>query len=330
MPRETASERKRPRAAVDVAITSRTIHGYRRAYRYGGSGPALLLLHGIGDSSEGWAPLLPALARRFTVIAPDLLGHGHSAKPRADYSVAAYANGMRDLLEVLGIDRVTVIGHSLGGGVAAQFAYQYPEHVERMVLVSTGGVARDVSPLLRAATVPFAELALPLLNTIPSKIAVRTLVESLRLIGSDLGRDAKEVMRVIDGMPDGPARSAFSHTLRSVVDWRGQLVTMLDRCYLAEGMPTMLVWGSRDAIIPVAHAHLAHAAMPGSRLEIYPGAGHFPHHADPVRFVTELEDFIDTTKPFVADPARIRAKLRAGAPGRKVPADLEPIYEVEA
>jgi len=315
---------------IDVSIKSRTIHGYRRAYRMGGSGPAILLLHGIGDSSAGWVPLMPALARRFTVIAPDLLGHGESAKPRADYSVAAYANGMRDLLEVLGIDRVTVVGHSLGGGVAAQLAYQYPERVERMVLVASGGVARDVSPVLRMAAVPFAELTLPLLQNRPYKLVVRALVELLRVVGHDLGRDSVEVMRVIEGMPDGPARSAFTRTLRSVVDWRGQLVTMLDRSYLAESMPTLLVWGAHDGIIPVTHAHLAHQAMPGSRLEIYPEAGHFPHHTDPIRFVTELETFIDSTEPFVYDEARIRARLRAGAPGRKPNSAAAPVYQVEA
>jgi pimeloyl-ACP methyl ester carboxylesterase len=296
----------------------------------GGSGPAVLLLHGIGDSSEGWVPLMPALARRFTVIAPDLLGHGQSAKPRADYSVAAYANGMRDLLEVLGVDRVTVVGHSLGGGVAAQLAYQYPERVERLVLVSSGGVAREVSPVLRAAAAPFAELTLPLLQTPPSKFMIRRLVQLLSVAGHDLGRDADEVMRIIEGMPDGPARSAFSHTLRSVVDWRGQLVTMLDRIYLAGSMPSLLVWGAHDGIIPVAHAQLAHRAMPGSRLEIYPEAGHFPHHADPIRFVTQLEDFIDSTEPFLYDAAKVRAKLRAGAPGRVASGVTEPVYEVEA
>src|SRR5262249_45255415 len=149
-----------PRA--DFAIQYRRVHGYRRAFVYAGSGPALLLLHGIGDSSETWRALLPTLARTHTVIAPDLLGHGRSDKPRADYSVAGYANGMRDLLSVLGIDRATVVGHSLGGGVAMQFAYQYPERCERLVLVATGGIAREVNPLLRLAAAPNADLVLPL------------------------------------------------------------------------------------------------------------------------------------------------------------------------
>jgi pimeloyl-ACP methyl ester carboxylesterase len=275
---------------------------------------------------------MSALARNFTVLAPDLLGHGESAKPRADYSVAAYANGMRDLTEVLGIDRFTVVGHSLGGGVAAQIAYQYPERVERMVLVASGGVARDVSPILRAASAPLAELTLPVLQTAPGRLFTRGLIELLRLSGHNLGRDADEVSRVMSGMPDGAARSAFTRTLRSVVDTRGQLVTMLDRCYLADSMPTMLVWGDRDGVIPVDHAFLAHQAMPASRLEIYRGAGHFPHHADPVRFVTELQDFVETSTPYRHDAARTRRMLRQGAPGRRrvVPAGDEPVYEVEA
>src|SRR4051812_2896767 len=140
--------------AREAARTTRfaTVHGYRRAYRLAGHGPAVLLIHGIGDSSSSWVPVMSALAERFTVIAPDLLGHGNSDKPRGDYSVGGFANGMRDLLEVLGIARATVVGHSLGGGVASQFAYQYPQRCERLVLVSSGGIGRGVTPMLRAAT----------------------------------------------------------------------------------------------------------------------------------------------------------------------------------
>src|SRR5260370_12340903 len=148
-------------------MQSRTIHGYRRAFVHIGRGPALLLIHGIGDSSDTWAPLVDTLAHTHTVIAPALLGHGRSEKPRADYSVAAYANAMRDLLSVIGVDRATVIGHSFGGGVAMQFAYQYPERCERLVLVSTGGVNAEIHPLLRPAQPPNAYLLLPFLQFPP-------------------------------------------------------------------------------------------------------------------------------------------------------------------
>jgi pimeloyl-ACP methyl ester carboxylesterase len=303
---------------VDTSVRTVVIHGYDRAYRMAGSGPALLLLHGIGDSSDGWEPLMADLATRFTVIAPDLLGHGRSAKPRADYSVAAYANGMRDLLDVLDVEAATVVGHSLGGGVAAQFAYQYPERCERLILVASGGVGPEVHPALRAATVPLAEIALLPLQLPISRLGARIALEVLRRSGSDLGRDAADLQRVLQGMPDGASRGAFARTLRSVVDWRGQVVTMRDRAYLTAEIPILLIWGAHDAIIPVEHARLAHEAMPTARLEIFAEAGHFPHHADPERFVQCVHDFVGTTEPSVHLSAARRAALRTG--GRAVTA----------
>src|ERR1700755_1291814 len=154
----------RPVRELTPSLQYRTIHGYRRAFRIAGSGPAILLIHGIGDNSTTWSSVQSTLAQRFTVIAPDLLGHGKSDKPRADYSVAAYANGMRDLLSVLDIDHVTVIGHSLGGGVAMQFAYQFPQLVERLILVGAGGVTKDVNFALRIASLPMGSEALALLR----------------------------------------------------------------------------------------------------------------------------------------------------------------------
>jgi pimeloyl-ACP methyl ester carboxylesterase len=301
---------------VDTSVKTVTIHGYDRAYRMAGAGPAVLLLHGIGDSSDGWEPLMSDLAQHYTVIAPDLLGHGRSAKPRADYSVAAYANGMRDLLDVLDVDSATVVGHSLGGGVAAQFGYQYPERCERLVLVASGGVGPEVNPILRLVSVPGADLALVTMQLPTSKLAARAVMEVLKRTGTDLGRDADELSRVIHGMPDAAARGAFSRTLRSVVDWRGQVVTMRDRAYLTDEVPVLLVWGAHDGIIPVRHAELAAAAIPSARLEIFDEAGHFPHHTDPERFVACLVDFVGSTEPANHVPARRRAQLRsAGASG---------------
>jgi pimeloyl-ACP methyl ester carboxylesterase len=299
---------------VEAVRTTRfvAVHGYRRAYRVAGSGPALLLIHGIGDNSSSWVPLMPALARRFTVIAPDLLGHGNSDKPRGDYSVGGFANGMRDLLEVLGIDRATVVGHSLGGGVAAQFAYQYPQRCERLVLVSTGGVGRGVTPMLRAVTAPLAEWMMPATQFPLTRLWGRVGLEMLRLAGHDLGRDADDILRVLDALPDAQHRVAFTRTLRTVVDWRGQVVTMLDRSYLTDAMPVQLIWGDRDGVIPVRHAHEAHAAMPGSRLEVFEGAGHFPHHTDPARFLRVLAGFVDGTAPARHSPDRWRQRLRRG------------------
>jgi pimeloyl-ACP methyl ester carboxylesterase len=256
--------------------------------------------------------VLPILARDHTVIAPDLLGHGLSDKPRADYSVAAYANGMRDLLGVLGIDRVTVVGHSLGGGVAMQFAYQYPDRCERLVLVSSGGVSRDVHPLLRLAAAPSADFVLPLVGLGVTRAVTRGAFSLLRALQTDLGRDADDMMRVFDALPDANARLAFVRTLRAVVDFRGQVVTMLDRCYLTRGMPTLLIWGERDAVIPYEHARMAHAAMPGSRLVTFANAGHFPHHSDPKRFTEVLYEFLGESAPASYRPEEWRDLLRSG------------------
>jgi len=300
------------RQDIGVEVGSRVVHGYRRAYRIAGAGPPVLLIHGIGDSSATWKDIIPDLARNHLVIAPDLLGHGDSDKPRADYSVAAYANGMRDLLGVLGIDSVTLVGHSLGGGVAMQFAYQFPERTERLVLVASGGLGRGVSAVLRAATLPGAQAVFSALELPGARAAVSAAMGLLDVLGTDLGIDAADMRRVVDTLPDATSRAAFIRTLRAVVDWRGQVVTMLDRCYLVAGMPTLLMWGSRDAVLPVRHAHVAQAAMPGSRLEIFDGAGHFPFRSDPERFVKVLETFLNETSPSMFSQEDWRGLLRQG------------------
>ena len=142
-----------------------TLHGHRVTYRVAGRGPVLLLLHGITNSSQTWEHVAPLLSEHFTVLAPDLLGHGESATPRGDYSLGAHASGVRDVLTALGHERVTVVGHSLGGGIAMQFAYQFPERCERLVLVSSGGLGREVHLLLRAAALPGADWVLPFITS---------------------------------------------------------------------------------------------------------------------------------------------------------------------
>src|SRR5690242_19160700 len=183
------------------------LHGHRVFYRSAGSGPVVVLVHGITSTSGTWSNVLPDLAERFTVIAPDLLGHGDSARPRGDYSLGAYASGVRDLLVALGHERATFVGHSLGGGIAMQRAYQFPEHCERLVLVASGGLGREITPLLRAACLPGAELVLPLL-------ADERLLGTGRAIGRLLGRvglrvhtDVGEILRGHASLADGETRS---------------------------------------------------------------------------------------------------------------------------
>jgi pimeloyl-ACP methyl ester carboxylesterase len=290
-----------------------TLHGHSVRYLTAGSGPALVLIHGITSSADTWRPAMTALARDHTVIAPDLLGHGASAKPRGDYSLGAYASGVRDLLAALGHDRVTVVGHSLGGGVAMQFAYQFPERTERLVLVSSGGLGREVNVLLRAAALPGAELVLPLLA--PSWLG--RAVDGMSWAGTRLGlrarRDLEEMVRGFVSLSEASARAAFLHTLRAVIDPGGQRVNGHDRLYLAANLPTLLVWGERDPIIPVAHGIEAHAAMPGSRLEVFEASGHFPHMDDTFRFVDVMDEFLATTEPAHLDPETLRSRLRGAA-----------------
>lgn len=314
-----------PVRELTPALEFRTIHGYRRAFRIAGSGPVLLLIHGIGDNSTTWSTVHSKLAQRFTVIAPDLLGHGQSDKPRADYSVAAYANGMRDLMSVLDIERATVVGHSLGGGVAMQFAYQFPQLVERLILVGAGGVTKDVNIALRVASLPMGGEALALLRlpfVLPT-LQVAGQVAGAMLGRTAVGRDLPDVLRILRDLPEPTASSAFTRTLRAVVDWRGQVVTMLDRCYLTESVPVQLIWGRQDVVIPVEHAHMAHAAMPGSQLEIFEHSGHFPFHDDPDRFVELVQRFIDSTQPAPYDQTALRQLLRDGIDERDLSGSVD-------
>jgi pimeloyl-ACP methyl ester carboxylesterase len=314
--RNHLSPHLRPVRDVEApSLQFRTIHGYRRAFRVAGSGPALLLIHGVGDNSKTWESVHAKLAQRFTVIAPDLLGHGESDKPRADYSLAAFANGMRDLLAALDIDRVTVVGHSFGGGVAMQFAYQYPQLVERIVLVSAGGVAKDVSIALRLAAMPMGAEALSILRAPGVMPAVQLFGRAIgTVLGSTkFGRDAADALSVLEAFQDPRALAAFARTLRSVVDGRGQYVTMLDRVDLMQSIPVQLVWGEEDPTIPVSHARMAQAAIPGSHLEVFEKSGHVPFHDYPNRFVEVVERFIDSTRPADHDQELLRSLLRAQA-----------------
>jgi pimeloyl-ACP methyl ester carboxylesterase len=253
------------------------------------------------------------LARAHRVLVPDLLGHGTSAKPRGDYSLGAFAAGLRDLMIALGEPRATVVGHSLGGGVAMQFAYQFPDRVDRLALVSSGGLGREVSLLLRAAALPGAERVLPLLTAPWLMSTATSAARALDRVGLRLGNDLAGMGEGMASLRDREAREAFVATVRAVIDTGGQRVNASDRLYLAAEVPTLLIWGDRDPMIPVAHGESAHAAMPGSRLEIFPGAGHFPFQDDPERFAAVLADFIATTEPSRMTDDRTRALLRARA-----------------
>jgi pimeloyl-ACP methyl ester carboxylesterase len=257
----------------------------------------VLLIHGITGCAEQWDQVMPLLAERYTVVAPDLLGHGQSAKPRGDYSLGAYAASVRDLLVALGHRRATVVGHSLGGGVAMQFSYEYPPFAERLVLVSSGGLGREVHLLLRAATLPGSELVLPLIADERLTGLGSGVAQALARLGLRAAPDLAEMAKGYSSLADAGARQAFIHTVRAVIDIRGQRVNATDRLYLAELLPSLVIWGSHDRLIPVQHAEIAHRGLPGSQVEIFEDSGHFPQLHEPIRFAHTLIDFIESTEP---------------------------------
>jgi pimeloyl-ACP methyl ester carboxylesterase len=208
------------------------------------------------------------------------------------------------------VPRATVVGHSLGGGIAMQFSYQFPERVGRMVLVSSGGIGREVNPLLRAAALPGAELVLPFMFS-PTlhdlAVKVRGLIGK---VGLRPGADVEGVGEGFASLTEADARRAFLHTVRSVIDTGGQRVSAEDRLYLAGDVPSMIVWGEGDRIIPVEHAYAAHEMLPESRLEILPGSGHFLFNDDPDLFVSLLREFMAGTEPAVMNEEHVRRMLQ--------------------
>jgi len=294
---------------VKLEAKTALLHGRSVTYAEQGSGPVLLLIHGMGGSYENWGEVIGPLARKYTVVAPDLPGHGGSAPGAGDYSLGALAIGLRDMLLALGHDRATLVGHSLGGGIAMQLAYQFPELAERLVLVSSGGLGPEVSLILRAAALPGADLFIAATAN-PGRRAGGVLGRGLRALGLQPTADVAEVAHGYASLSDPDRRAAFLATLRSVINPRGQRVDGRDRLYLAADLPVLIVWGSRDPIIPVRHGERAHEAIPGSRLECFDGVGHLPQLEAPGRFVAVLERFLDETEPAEFDADAWRARLR--------------------
>ncbi len=274
-------------------VETTTLHGHEISYVDTGEGPAVLFIHGLLGSQRQWTHLVDRVDDDHRVIIPDLFGHGASDKPAiGDYSLGAHAATLRDLLDRLAIEKVTLVGHSLGGGIAMVFRYLFPERVERLVLVASGGLGRDVNAILRAATLPGAELVLPVL-------ASQWLRDRLDWTGRTLGSmgwrpspDLSEIWHGFGSLGDAEARRAFLATTRSVIDPGGQSVSAHDFLTEVDPLPTLVVWGSKDRMIPAWHAITAQKSIPGCEVEVFEGAGHFPHLDDPDRFAEVLRVFI--------------------------------------
>ena len=284
----------------DCEPSTVTLHGECLYYADAGQGPAILFVHGLLGSHGDWEQSVRELRADHRAVAPDLYGHGASAKPRGDYSLGAHAATLRDLLDHLGIGSVTLVGHSLGGGIVLQFAYLFPERVEGIVLVSSGGLGRELSLLLRAAVLPGAEWVLPLLTSDWVRDRGSSVGGALARIGVHGGGDVTKAWRALGSLHDAESRRAFLATTRAVIDVRGQAVTAGERLALLADVPTLLVWGARDHLIPSWHAVLAQQAIPGSRVEIFEHAGHFPHLDEPERFAGLIRRFI-SQRPAAAD-----------------------------
>jgi pimeloyl-ACP methyl ester carboxylesterase len=293
----------------EFEVKTKSLHGRQVTYAEAGKGPALLLIHGMGGSYENWQEVMEPLARHHTVIAPDLPGHGSSAPGGGDYSIGAFAAGVRDLLVALGQERATIVGHSLGGGIAMQFAYQFPEMVERLVLVSSGGLGPEVTPVLRAAALPGADVFIAATAGAGQRVG-SAVGRGLSAVGLRPNADLAEVLRGYGSLTDPDRRAAFLATVRAVIGTGGQRVDASDRLYLAEAVPVLIVWGARDRIIPVHHGEQAHRQIPGSRLEVFEDVGHLPQLEAPLRFVLTLEEFLAETEPARLDRGDWLALLR--------------------
>ena len=288
-----------------------TLHGREVAYTdYPGKGPALLMLHGVGSSSEGWdesAALLASSGSR--VICVDLPGHGDSSRERGDYSLGALASTVRDLIDQLNLGPVILVGHSLGGGISLQFLYQYPSHVRGLVLVSSGGLGREANWALRLASLPGSGVV------IGAAVNKRTLAaynSAHRAMRKALrrGEEAREhALERFGWLAESDRRHTFLSTLRSVVDVSGQRVSALEKLHLSRSLPVLIIWGRKDAIIPVSHGELAHSMLEHSEFVVFDDAAHEPHRTDPERFATTITGW--RTRHFFT-PARTAETLSYG------------------
>lgn len=270
-----------------------TLHGHQLSFLDSGTGPAVLFVHGLMSSSATWTAQLDRLTARHRGIAPDLFGHGSSAKPTGDYSLGAHAATLRDLLDAVQVPSATVVGHSLGGGIALQLAYLFPERVDGLVLVSSGGLGRELNPLLRAATLPGSELVLPVVASNWVHGVGDTALRWWSKVGlPSISASSDEGWRGLSSLADADTRRAFLATSRSVIDVHGQTVSAANRLSGIASRPSMLVWGERDRIVPASHVEAAKLELPASRVEMFQRSGHFPHLDEPDRFARVLDEFM--------------------------------------
>ena len=301
---------------IDAAVSFAPWYSGRLAYVRQGSGPPVLLIHGMAGSRETWQATQRVLSATCDVIAVDLPGHGRSSLPNGDYSLGSLAAALRDLLDELDIDRATIVGHSLGGGIALQFTYQFPERCERLVLVSSGGLGREVTPFLRALSLPGASAALSGLVRLRRYERAQQVGRLFSPVAGRIYSDLPLMLANFAALQEPALRRSFIATIRAVIDPGGQRITATDRLPVLRRLPVMVVWGSRDQMIPPAHALAVASALPQARIEVFEGAGHFPHENDPVRFARRrgrLHPADGSGPDDLARPARRKLSPRVAA-----------------
>ena len=263
--------------------------------------PPLVLLHGLNDCYRTWRQVAPRLARDRQVLMPDLPGHGLSARPDASYELRWYAHVMARWLEAARVELADVVGHSFGGGVAQTMLLECPERIRRLVLVSSGGLGREIGLSLRLAAIPLVveRLGQPFMGP-GTRLAVKAM-------GDVLSSDERRRLSTMNAQ-SGSAR-AFARTVRDIIDWRGQRRTFFQRAEEISSLPPIRVlWGERDTVIPFAHAEALADSVEGVRVIPFPDCGHHPHHEKPDAFVKAVGDFLDS-------PAVPAARLRRWGAG---------------
>ncbi|WP_439030107.1 alpha/beta fold hydrolase [Gordonia terrae] len=301
------------RAQVLADTHTFDLAGHRIRYVDRGNGPAVVLVHGLMGSLHDWDEQIVALSADFRVIAVDLPGHGESDKSPGDYSLSAHAAAIRDLLGALGVDSATVVGHSFGGGVCMQMLYLFPDLVERICLIASGGLGNDVNPVLRIVSLPGSGLVVKVAASAPVRGVVDTVVnfaDRRRIV--PLSPSSRQAWTNFVSIADSPTRSAFLATVRAVIDHRGQTVSATRLLPAFAHVPALLIWGDRDTIIPSAHSDAVRRALPDVVVDIVAGAGHFPHLDEPAQFERTFRDFMSTDTNTGTQPVAVGRHTRIG------------------
>ncbi len=274
---------------VEPALTmhSRRVRGHLLHWAEMGTGPAIVLLHGICDSHRTWLKAAPLLARNHRVIMLDLAGHGLSDRPNASYALEWHARLVGTWLDALGLAEVDVVGHSYGGGVALWMALlNIKTRIRKLALVAAGGLGKDVSFGLRLAALPL------IVEHLGQPFMARATRIAMRVIANKIF-DRNEVTHLAAMNAAAGSARAIARTLRDVIGLRGQQRHIRDRQEdLAALPPVGLFWGDRDPVIPMSHGTQAQEIFGGAQLTRFSACGHFPHREQPREFAAALERFI--------------------------------------